>query len=318
MSIARRNFVFSLASLLQHMQSGGFSDQELPGTMPAEAMRVVKNGAAVTAFAAFEHFVRTRLNELLDELSSAPNGPNFDNLPAGMKKAATIGALEGVRFQLRRATDVDEKVRMALNEFDRVARNLSGGKASFSSYTFGFAASNVDGSVLREFLKACDASKLNDQYADFLSALEFDVGAVGLYSPSGSFDLQNMALWRHESAHDASVVLDASILKSRVHAYLALACAFDVFASRAVQELIVNAEANSRRALETHGVQICNIRPSGIGEKMRVDEDGGAEYFAFEQCADEFGRRSLLGAGDSVVVKRDRENFLVDWFFCSR
>lgn len=318
MSTARRSFVFSLASLLQHMQSGGFSDQELPGTMPAEAMRVVKNGAAVTAFAAFEHFIRARLNELLVELSSAPNGPTFDDLPEGMKKAATVGALEGVKYQLRYAPSTAEKVRMALTEFDLIARNLNGSRVSFSSYTFGFAASNVDGSVLRDFLKACDAGRLNDQYADFLSSLEFDVGAAGLYASSGNIDLQNVAGWRHESAHDASVALDASILKSRVHAYLALACVFDVFASRAVQELIGNPVASGRTALDSHGVQICNLRPSGNGEKLRVDEPEGTEYFAFEQCAEEFGKQALLGAGDSVVVKRDRENFLVDWFFCSR
>lgn len=318
MSSARAEFVFSLTSLLQHMQHGGFSDRELPGSKAAEAMRVVKNGAAVTAFAAFERFVRLRVNELLDELSKAPNGLSFDDLPDAMKKAATIGAMDGIKQQVKYAPDAAAKVRITLAEVERIARNSKGGVLSFSTFTFGYAASNVDGSVLKDFLKACGAGALNEQYLAFLIDLGFDASAVGLVAASGNIDLQTMAGWRHESAHDAALTLDASILKTRVHAYLALACTFDVFASRAVQHLISFTDPAARLPLEVHGVQVCNVRPLTDSEKVRVDEPDGEEFFSFRQCADDFGKEPLLGDGYSVVVGRDVEDFLVDWFFSNR
>ncbi|MEV4121764.1 hypothetical protein [Micromonospora sp. NPDC049645] len=312
---ARERLIKSLNALITHLDSGGIQDTALPGTPAAEAIRLLKNGLSVSAFACFEHFIRGRISELLRLVSTADDRPPFDQLPKGLQIAATKGVVEAVRFRLSQrgeGLDTPDIVALAQSHADAIASSRSN-SYSFSDWTFGWSTSNVGAGTLRDFLAAVDAVQLYDQIGDTLREVGFDFAAAGLANGS-VLKLGRIAAWRHEAAHDSTISVDAALLRTRVIAYISVAFAFDLLASLAVAVLINGFASGASASASRSGISVNFLGPSGDKYQLQ-DRSGGdlGNFYGIAHCQDHLGKRSLPSVG--AVVMRSSQGHIVDWFF---
>jgi hypothetical protein len=307
--------VKSLNALLLHIESGAIQDTALPGTASAEATRLVKNGLSVSTFACFEHFVRSRMAELLRLIETSPDLPAFDDLPQALKGASTKGVVEALRYRLSVGSDeLDFQAMVALvqEQASRMASTRTAGY-QFSHLAFGWSRANVNGATLQEFLGACGAPKFFNEFSHVLQAFGFDFSAAGL-AENGQFKIGRLAQWRHVAAHDATHKVDVQILKTRIVAYLSLAAAFDFLGSLAVRILIDGFGLYGPTSPEVSASGI-SLLVRGTGDSVtRTSVDGtAATFYSLAHCRDSLGSADLPLNG--IVVALDSSSQLVDWFF---
>ncbi|WP_147457446.1 hypothetical protein [Micromonospora sp. CV4] len=306
----------SLQALIYHVDSGGIQDTALPGTPAAEAIRLLKNGLSVTAFACFEHFIRSRITELLELVSTAKNLPPFQELPEGLQLAATKGAVDALKARLNMRNELmDTATIVSLAQAHAIAiassRQMPYG---FSEWSFGWSSSNIGPGVLQDFLGACGAKHLYGEIGPLLKDVSFDYSAVGLAEGS-ALKLARIASWRHEAAHDATISIDIELLRTRIVTYLAIALAFDVLASLAVQHLINGFIAPQVGMATRSAVGLKQLLPASVQLELQ-DMNGSPiqQFYSVDHCRDQFG--NLDTPRNSAVVVRDTQGQIADWFFC--
>lgn len=313
---AQQQLVWSLTSLLKQVDSGAIQDTALPGTSAAEATRLQKNGLSVSAYACFEHFIRERITELLEKISTAPDRPEFHDLPLNLQTAATKGVVDALRFRLNmraEGMDVAQVVDLSRNHA-RAILSSAGKTYEFSALMFGWSTSNVGPSTLSDFFNACGAPNFFTEFEGVLRDMKYDYAAAGL-TENGSFRLRRLAGWRHEAAHDATLSIDIQLLRTRITAYLALACAFDFLASLAVRILVDSFGPYGSVKADRRYTRILELTPDGV--EYRLSDASGTllgQYFSILHCQQDVG--SKAAPLDALIVVRDQQGQAIDWIFC--
>lgn len=312
---AQEQFVWSMTSLLQQIDSGAIQDKALPGTPAAEATRLEKNGISVAAYTSFEHFVRGRMAELLDEIAASPDRPDFQHLPEKLQLAATQGVVEAVRFRLNlrsESLDTPDIVALARVHAEHVQSSI-GLEYRFSEWAFGWSSSNISAGTLQDFLQATDAANFFNEIESVLKELRFDYAAAGL-TENGNFRLKRFSSWRHGAAHDATLSIDVQLLRTRITAYLAIACTFDFLSSLAVRVLVDSFGVYGKVKADRSGVSMGEFRNGNGGQReLSVADEPPRAFYSVEHCKEELASRTLPLSG--LVVVRDAQQQIVDWFF---
>lgn len=313
---AQESFVWSMRSLLEQIDSGAIQDKALPGTAAAEATRLEKNGLSVAAYASFEHFVRGRIAELLLEISASPDKPPFHDLPEKLQIAATQGVMEALRFRLNllksESLDTSDIVDLTCLHAGKIHSSLSA-NYEFSEWSFGWSTSNISAGTLSDFLQAVNAAAFFTEIESVLREVRFDFASAGL-TENGNFRIRRFSSWRHGAAHDATLSIDVQLLRTRITAYLAIACAFDFLASLAVRILVDGFGSYGQVTPDRSDVQINELNDAGGGE-LELRENGATQdrFYSVKHCQETLGSRSLPLSG--LVVVRDLQQQIVDWFF---
>jgi hypothetical protein len=310
---AREKLTWSLIAVVRHIDNGGVLDSTLPGAPTAEAMRLLRNGLSVSSFACFEHFVRERIAELLDAIANSSALPPFKDLPEQLQLAATKGVADAMRFRLdlrNDSLDTATVVSMAATHATAVA-SVTSTKYRFSPWAFGYASSNVNVGTMNSLLDACGGSHLKKDFATIFKAVDFDYIAAGL-GDAQKLKLGNISGWRHEAAHDATLAIDAQLLRTRIFAYIAVACAFDILASLAVVELIDTFATKADPAAKLSNITISLLKPDG-DEFRHETPSGHSTVYSVKQLKDTLSEKVLATTG--VVVIFDASDQVVDWFF---
>ncbi len=313
---SQESFVWSMRSLLEQIDSGAIQDKALPGTSAAEATRLEKNGLSVAAYASFEHFVRGRIAELLSEISSSPDRPPFHDLPEKLQVAATQGVVDALRFRLNllrsESLETSDIVELTCAHAGKVHSSLST-EYEFSDWSFGWSTSNISAGTLSDFLQAVNAPALFNEIESVLKELRFDFASAGL-TENGNFRIKRFSSWRHGAAHDATLSIDVQLLRTRITAYLAIACTFDFLASLAVRILVDGFGPYGPVVPDRADVRLNELNYAGGDELEFHDGAAGQQrFYSVKHCQETLGSRSLPLSG--LVVVRDLQQQLVDWFF---
>ena len=96
-SRARSNFLRGIRAIddsANHLVVSDLSASELKHNSRAQ---VYRNGLAVVAFASLEHFLKNRASELMGVIGAT--GLKFSSLPSRLQKAATVDAIDAIKYQ---------------------------------------------------------------------------------------------------------------------------------------------------------------------------------------------------------------------------
>lgn len=305
----------SLNALVDHVERGEIRDTALPGSPPAEAMRLVKNGVSVSAFSGFEHFIRTRVSELLNTICSHPQRPQFTDLPIDLRTAATMGVVEALRFQLSPRQGKytrEESIARVIAEAADIA-SLRDHSYTLPGWSFGHSGSNVTAGTLTEFLKALGLPNPQKELADTLDRIGFDTTAAGLRSESGELTLKDAFVWRHTAAHDAQVSIDAEVLITRITGYIAIATAFDYLATRATSKLLVPGGTSPTGIGYLDFPSLDGTSPPTCREMSKDAEEAIRHAFTPAAARAALAKDSIPPA--QMIVIRDQRTQPRDWFF---
>lgn len=302
------------------MDRGEIRDSALPGTLPHEAMRIVKNGVAVSSFACFETFVRDRTYELLQLISKSPNCPPFSHLPKELQAAATNGVIDALKFRLNPRLGLisgDDLVREAQIHAAYIA-GTANPSFEFSPWTFGYSSSNIGAGTLTDFFASAGAPKLNNEFGRMLDLINYDYQAAGLTNEHGSFKLSKLFSWRHDAAHNSGLSLDVEVLQTRIHGYLAVALAFDCLASFAIKCLldsfVTGLDYDPRVSdLDFAYLMFPVLDGSIAAEASGFIEPLTADVFSPANARSVLGDESVPSQG--VVVVQGSTRIALDWFY---
>jgi hypothetical protein len=215
-------------SLLQTLQvlEDCLSDPALIDQAPHEIAHnaragMLRQGLAVLVFSAIETFIRERTGEVFGTFN--PNVVNFIDLPDSLQKAATSGALEGVRFRMKFEHPVNRAswvagsvvpISTAINDASMI-----------SKLSFGYASSNLTESDVLEIMKAFGIEKPWDQ----ISAISRRAGVAILNAESEFIAIKER---RHSSAHVLASNVPYSNLLGSVRSARVICLSFDMLISR--------------------------------------------------------------------------------------
>jgi RiboL-PSP-HEPN len=185
---------------------------------------MLRQGLAVLMFSTLETFIRERTAEALNGFDAAK--VNFSDLSTQLQIAATVGALDGMRFQTSRMKD-PERLKATVSELPVISKVI-GDVSSISKYSFGYSASNISEDEVKEILKAFG---MDDGWGQ-ITAMAKRLGFGGLHDCKQQFiDIKKR---RHTSAHTiVPTVLHADLVNS-LRAMLGICIGLDILLGNCV------------------------------------------------------------------------------------
>jgi len=190
---------------------------------------LILNGLRVSAFAAFEDFVRRRAHEVISWLGEAQ--VRFEQFPEALQMLVLQGTIEGVSFSLSRTEKND---RVIFLQIQGLLLGNSGENSKFvpSEFFFGRSASNLSRDDLRSLLAALG---LGDKLL-CLSDVAALVGMQHLGSINETFS--RLSKSRHGAAHAFPSNYKLAEFKTDISSALPLlAFAFDTSLSQGVHAM---------------------------------------------------------------------------------
>ena len=226
---------------------------------------MLRQGLAVLTFSTVETFIRERTGEILKTLTN--KRLTFSDLSPTLQKATTLGALEGVRFRLKFQPQQDKInwLMTALAPISSATTNIR----YLSEHSFGYAASNLDETDIRDILKAFGIDMPWIQMTQLTSRL-------GMALLDCESEFQALKKRRHSSAHALTAnVLHADLFNS-VRSALAICLAFDLLLSyaRGLLNLRLGPGQGGRAAMLHTAIQLIFVesRPGTTSFRVRKEQ----------------------------------------------
>lgn len=231
--------------------------------------RVLRNGLAVSSFATLEAFVRSRTQEALRAIETG--GVPFEDLPAGLKKAATEGAFRAAMAQVRYLEDRSRGGPSLLREVGGAVASTGQPRYRLSRYSLAHEGSNLNYDDIPAVLKAFRVEAPWQQ----LVAVAGRAGYASL--PMTDF-YEEISKRRHNAAHQSGVDTAIGDLQSFAAAARSFAMAFDLLVTTAsrkvasgvtrktragdVSLVFLEAGPSGRRLVDEFGATVASIRRS--------------------------------------------------------
>ena len=240
MSTARAKFLLNMRAALDAARDQLLLDN---ATDPAErrnAARLLRNGLAVTSFAAFEMFVRDRLNEIATWLTS--QSIPFSAFPTGLQSAPQRRAPGILRLLMEREPN-SAIVATAYQELGASWSQAQGGGGwTIPHVSLLWEGSNLSAGVMLEITTMFGGPT---QWGD-MSGIAKGAGFAVLPT-SQLFD--QIAKRRHSSAHNAAFDADILLLRATPSYLTSHAFAIDAALSAAARHIAQNVTAPTGRNL---------------------------------------------------------------------
>jgi hypothetical protein len=191
--------------------------------------RVLRNGLAVVGYALLEDFLRNRTVEVVERIGDGHTP--FEELPKGIKLAATEGVFNAVRFQQRFMDRRDPDMILTLQEHARHVASTAESSYSLSPFSFVHEQSNISS---KDIEKVLQAFKVTSPW----SAMGSVAGScgVGVFALKDAFEAA--ANRRHAAAHQADADIEYGDLSDYDVEALGVAVGFDLLISRALRQIL--------------------------------------------------------------------------------
>lgn len=249
---ARDSLLATLAVLNDCLSDSALIDRAPSDVAHNARARMLRQGLAVLVFSTVETFLRERTGEVLRSFTNPSLG--FADLSPALQKAATIGALEGVRFRL--------KLQPAASRIAWLVANLSPISSAMtnvqalSEHSFGYAASNIAEDDVKDILKCFGVDAPWNQVTSLTAR-------VGIAILDAEAEFESIKNRRHSSAHASTAQVLYTDLQSSVKSSLAICLAFDLLVSHC--GALLNAKAGAgqggRPPLKHSDVEIVFVAP---------------------------------------------------------
>jgi hypothetical protein len=201
----------------------------LSQTPPSDQVaRLLRNGLTVVGFCILEEYVRARCIEVAEHISKGP--ASFSDLPLGLQKAATEGAVGVLASQVRFHARSGEDPIPLIQQVGRALSSTSSASLELSTLTLQWEGSNLSASDLKDILANVGVDA--DPWGQ-MTALAMRAG----FPIQGSLrDVFVQCLKdRNAAAHAATSDIPVLRVRSFSKSALAIAFAFDVLISRAAR-----------------------------------------------------------------------------------
>lgn len=239
MSAARQTFIEIMDGAYHASQQKLLLDPAGAPVHETNAARLLRNGLAVTCFAAFEGFVRRRTGEIASWLTS--QSVPYSNYPKGLQGAPVHRGVNVLASFLRRDSSSSELQQAIVELGDSWTRMGSGGGWRLPHAAVLWPGSNLNAGEALEILTSFGvAADWND--------------IVGVAEAAGFVNLPTKQLFneiaerRHDSAHDSSYDADILLLRATPSNLTAFAFALDVLISHSARAIARGVSVNKGRA----------------------------------------------------------------------
>lgn len=249
---ARASLLATLAVLKDCLNDAALIDTAPTDIAHNARARMLRQGLAVLVFSTVETFIRERTVEVLRSFTN----PSllFADLSPALQRAATLGALEGVRFRLKLQPTASKISWLVTNlaPISGAMTNVQG----LSDHSFGYSASNIGEDDVKDILKSFGVDAPWEQ----VTSLTARFGVAILDAEAEFESIKNR---RHSSAHALTGQVLYTDLQNSVRSSLAICLAFDLLLSHS--GALLNAKAGAghggRPPLSHSNVEIVFVAP---------------------------------------------------------
>ena len=235
MSQSRRAFYGDLRAMGYLASTPQLTDAAPSSVDHNRGARLLRKGLAVAAFSHLEGYVRARLEELANILSTSQIP--FSALDGKLQRYLLVDAVSGLANSLYFVPKSDQQSFAAI-ELARLA-GYSGPLRSYTAHGFSPRGSNVTSSDVSSVLGALGAT--GDPWLS-LSQITSHLGASRL---SLATDFSNAARLRHNSAHSATFNVPTTDLQTQITSSILIGMSFDILATS-----YIDAHRRARSVLE--------------------------------------------------------------------
>ena len=260
MSRSRIDLLRRHQALLLAAQAPGVADD------PADpekdlAAKLLRNGLAVLTFSTIESFIRERTNEVLNSID--PTRINFSELPDGVQRAATLGALKALNFRAN-LEDKNTRNQFVVNQASKIA-SLANTHYTLSDLSFAQEKSNLSPDDVKGIL---EGFRIQSPW-EKMKIVASTVGFGGAMSYEEEF--RNIAERRHNAAHTMTSQVTQTDLQNSATSILAIAVGFDLIISECLR-LLPKRDPTYLRSdgyrFNPNGLRVCEIRKAGLQWKL--------------------------------------------------
>jgi hypothetical protein len=188
--------------------------------------RVLRNGIAIIGFSILEHFIRTRVGEILmsfDKISTP-----FENLPDKIKQIATKGAIKGIANRMK----YEDNFILFTQTESSILASSANTPYQISRYSIGWDSPNLSIENIGEIFN-CFAIQKGWEIIDNIS------GNVNLTILSSKAAFQNAAQRRNDAAHNVDAIIHPVDLESFVKEAYVIALGFDMVITKAYHKIFI-------------------------------------------------------------------------------
>ncbi len=283
--------------------------QDLTEKSPSEVdhnlrSKALRNGIAIIGFSVLEHFIRRRTGELLllfDKIRIP-----FQELPLGIKKIATRGAVTGVSARIRHETDAIDFIQ---TEASVIASSLNT-TYQISKYSIGWESSNLRNSDINQIFNSFlikDGWQAIDELSTRLN--------LSILSSRDAFN--TAAQRRNDAAHNIEAIVHPTHLESFVREAYVIAIGFDLLISSAFQKIYIQDKDYliHQRQINSKNIIIRTI--SWDRNKWKEFGDGRKKATKTADSQEELWPDALIRAkrNNEILTCMDREGFPSEWVF---
>jgi hypothetical protein len=268
--------------------------------------RILRNGIAIIGYSVLEHFIRTRIGEIL--LSFNRVITSFEDLPGRIKKIATIGAIKGISNRMKYE---DDSIVFTQSESSIVASSLNT-TYQISRYSIGWDGSNLRVEDIGEIFN-CFNIKDGWDSIDILSR------RLNLTIPSSKNSFKNAAQRRHDAAHNIGAVVDPLHLESFVREAYVIAVGFDLLMSIAYYKIYIG-DTDYLRNVNKITARDISIRIISLyGKRWKEFREGGKKAIKTAATEEILWSNALVRAkkNNEFLLCMDSNGFPYRWKFPS-
>lgn len=242
MSLARTRFLETMDGAFLASQSNLLLDPAGAPHDQVQAARLLRNGLAVTTFAAFEGFIRERTGEIAAWLTS--QSVPYSGYPAALQSAPLNRGLQ-VLSSLLKIDDASPDAKQAVLELAEAwTRMGAGGGWRLPHVALLWAGSNLSAGDCLSILQSVGV-------ATDWNSITAVAEAAGFQNLPTKNLFNEIAGRRHSSAHDSKYDADIVVLRATPGHLHAFAFAFDVLISHAARAIAKIEAPKSGRAAMT-------------------------------------------------------------------
>lgn len=301
---SRDSLLATLAVLKDCLNDTALVDKAPADVAHNARARMLRQGLAVLVFSTVETFIRERTGEVLRSFTN----PSlvFADLSPALQKAATLGALEGVRFRL--------KLQPAANKISWLVSNLAAisdamaNVQGLSDHSFGYSASNIGEDDVKEILRSFG---VDGPWAQMTSL----TARFGIAVLDAEAEFESIKKRRHSSAHALTGQVLFDDLQNSVRSSLAICLAFDLLLSHSGGLLNMKAGPGhgGRPPLTHNTVEIVFVAPRSGATRFTVKKEqlpppapvlkrATVKTFSTEALAITYGEQYANGRRRQLVI----------------
>jgi hypothetical protein len=251
MSTARQSLYESFSAFTYALESTDITSRDpITEAKHNNRARLLRNGLAVSGFAMVEKFIKERTGEVLDKIGDGIT--QFNELPDGLRTAATIGVIEAMQFQAK-FIDRAHLITYYQNHSRLIASTLSN-PFKISSIAFCNNYTNLSAAEIESIL---DSFRVENPWS-VVGGVVNRLG-LGVLSPKQAFE--NAAKRRHLAAHEITANTEFSNLSSYKIEAITFCLAYDLLLSKALKLITAkDTEYLRRRKLAGNQIEIRYIK----------------------------------------------------------